>query len=234
MINFQNIKALIFDMDGVIVDSEPLHSEACFATCNHFGLAVQENEIKHCLGKTVIDTFRYILKKNGQNQTNLSQLVDFKTKKYIELATNKIESIPDSINFINESRVIFEKLALATSSKKVIQELVIRKFNLENIFNIIVTGDEVSNGKPHPESYLLTSEKLGINPANCAVIEDSINGIIAAKKAGCLVIGIATMLGREALLDAGVDLAINNFAELLEIYKKNGPRFSEAHKHTSG
>jgi len=98
--------------------------------------------------------------------------------------------------------------------------MIFNKFNLSDYFDVIVTKEEIKNGKPHPEPFLKTASKIEILPENCLVIEDSDNGIIAAKKAGCLVIGITTSLSREKLQEVGADHVVDSFDELEKILEQ--------------
>jgi beta-phosphoglucomutase-like phosphatase (HAD superfamily) len=87
-------------------------------------------------------------------------------------------------------------------------------FNLSPYFSTIITGEDVINGKPHPEPYLKTAEKLGVAPANALVIEESLNGVRSGKGAGCRVIAITTSFPRESLIEIQADYVVDSFAEL--------------------
>lgn len=213
------IKALIFDMDGVIVDSEQIHMDAEVYTCKKFGLEVPLSEWEFFKGKTAVDIFDYIVKNFGSSDVSVLDMIECKVEAYLEMAPKRMELIPNSLQFIKNNRKLFQKFALTTSSKRVAQEMIFNKFNLDSLFDVIVTGDEVVNGKPHPEPYLITVEKLELNPGQCIVIEDSDNGIISAKKAGCRVVGITTSFDRERLLKSGADLVVSDFLELECILK---------------
>ena len=97
------------------------------------------------------------------------------------------------------------------------QELAFSQFGLSNYFDVVVTGNDITHGKPHPEPYLKTAEKIGYSPLQCLVIEDSTNGIRSAKAAGCRAVGIATSFSSDTLLAAGADVVVQSFAELGKI-----------------
>ena len=105
-------------------------------------------------------------------------------------------------------------IALTTSAPRELQELAFDQFDLAGYFGAVVTGDDVSQGKPHPEPYLKTAEKLGREPSHCVVVEDSMNGVRSAKAAGCPTVGLATSFSAEKLAAAGSDLAVETFSEL--------------------
>jgi beta-phosphoglucomutase-like phosphatase (HAD superfamily) len=87
-------------------------------------------------------------------------------------------------------------------------------FNLWPFFSTVITGQDIISGKPHPEPYLKTAEKLGVAPANALVIEDSLNGVRSGKAAGCPVIAITTSFPRELLMELQADYVVDSFAEL--------------------
>jgi beta-phosphoglucomutase-like phosphatase (HAD superfamily) len=105
-------------------------------------------------------------------------------------------------------------MALTTSAPRELQELAFGQFDLSGYFGVVVTGDDVSQGKPHPEPYLKTAEKLGRAPSHCVVVEDSTNGVRSAKAAGCPTVGLATSFSAETLAAAGSDLTVATFSEL--------------------
>lgn len=217
-------KALIFDMDGVLVDSESLHAEAEKQTCNEYQIAIPPATWESFKGKTAHDIFSFIVETYGdKTQHNVAELISYKTNLYLTLAGQKLRLLPGALECLYKARVDFQKLALTTSSKQAIQEMVFTRFNLYPYFDAIVTGDEIQNGKPHPEPYLKTAEKLGIHPSESIVIEDSDNGVLAAKNAGALTIGLATSFPRETLLKIGADYTADTFDELqdlLETFRK--------------
>ena len=106
------------------------------------------------------------------------------------------------------------KLGLTTSASRSTQELTFETFGFAPYFDAIVTGEDITKGKPDPEPYLTTARKLGIDAKDCIVIEDSINGVRSGHAAGCVVIAMTTTFPREALLEAGADHVIDSFSEL--------------------
>jgi HAD superfamily hydrolase (TIGR01509 family) len=211
---FSGIKAIIFDMDGVIVDSESIHVEAEKAACRHFGINIPHAEWDGFKGKTAIDIASYILGTYSKGDVTPPQFVERKTALYLEIAATELAQIDGAVGFIAAARLAFNRCALTTSSNRTIQNLVFHKLHLHRLFDVVITGDEVANGKPHPEPYLKTIEKLGVLPDQCIVIEDSDNGIISAKAAGCRTIGITTSYPAERLYGYGADLVVASFAEL--------------------
>lgn len=215
----KNIDAIIFDMDGVIVDSEPLHFELEQAACRDHGIQVPLSEWDgRWHGTKVSYFFKYIINTYGNGVFSVSDLLVYKNKMYLEIAPKKLKPIPGALEYIKKVKEREKKLALTTSSEKELQEMVFGKFNLHPYFNVIVTGDEIEKGKPDPEPYLKTVEKLGIPASQCLVIEDAVNGILSAKAAGCVTVGITTSFPAKSLHEAGADYVINTFYELSDIW----------------
>ncbi len=216
------IKAIIFDMDGVIVDSEPLNKEADKWVCEQYGIKVPASEWNNLKGKTNRDIFSYLIDNFSEGGNfNPEELSQAKKRRYLEIAPLRISLVEGSKDFIHQIRQLADKIALTTSSSKAIQEMTFNIFDLHDYFDEIVTGDEINNGKPHPESYLKTLEKLKIEPRHAVVIEDSVNGIRAAKAAGCRTIGITTSFPKDTLKNAGADYAVDKFEEIYRVILDN-------------
>jgi HAD superfamily hydrolase (TIGR01509 family) len=212
------IEAFIFDMDGVLVDTEPLHVEAERMTCQHFGIVCPLTEWNNFKGQTAISIANYILTNYGaESGITAEDFVNQKTASFLELARTKMTPIAGSREFILKVRSIFPKLALTTSSKQVIQRLVFERLVLNGLFDVIVTAEEVKQGKPNPEPYLITLKKLGLTGEQCVVIEDSNNGIISARLAGCRTIGITTSCDEQVLEKAEASLIVQDFAGLTKL-----------------
>ncbi|MFC1638642.1 HAD family hydrolase, partial [Patescibacteria group bacterium] len=179
-------RVLIFDMDGVIVNSEPIHVKAEMRTCQIMGLRVPEWEWENFKGKTTKDIASHILSKYGVvSEEVIDEFSRIKTEVYLSLS-EEIELIEGSLECIFKfcSKKI---MVLNTSSSGIIQRLVFDKFSLHDRFDFIVNGDEIPDGlgKPHEFSYDLAVRKVrdeynDITSKDCLVIEDSDNGIIAA------------------------------------------------------
>ena len=210
----KTIEAIIFDMDGVIVDSEPLQVEADQWVCETNGIVLEGADLSRFKGKPNRDTFAYIINTFTDGSLSVSDLVDQKRKRYVEISRERLALVPGSEEFLASVRKKISKIALATSSNRMIQKFTFDKFDLHRYFDTVTTGDEVTNGKPHPEPYLLTLKKLQISPERVYVIEDSGNGVLSAKAAGCKVIGITTSFSREFLLENGADMVVDSFEEM--------------------
>lgn len=181
----KKISAFIFDMDGIIIDSEPVHSRAKMDTFAHFGIPFDEKDLVHYMGMNSHDGFQKILHDKGRTDISLQAMIDYKHSRYMEvLAKGDIKPIAGTVDLIKRLHATGMPLALATSSWRPAMEIVLKRFDIAQYFSSVIAGDEVKTSKPDPTIYLLSAQKLGVAPADCAVLEDTKAGIQAAKSAG--------------------------------------------------
>jgi HAD superfamily hydrolase (TIGR01509 family) len=214
----EKIKALIFDMDGVLVDSEPIHEKAEMEVCREFGMVVPKLEWDNFRGKKLEDIFSYASQRYGTGKEPVEEMIKRKIEVYLSYALSDMQLVEGAYEFLKDlEKNKRYRWALTTSGRKVQQEKILSKFGLAGFFDIMVTSEDVRNGKPHPEPYAITAEKLGEAPDECLVIEDSDNGIISAKAAGCRACGITTTFDRDRLESAGADMVVSDFFELAKV-----------------
>lgn len=206
------IKAVIFDMNGVIVDDEPVHEKAFQEILKNYGVDLTSADYeKLCLGKTDRDGFIGVIRKFSLAENLLEELLEQKSKKYLELASGNAKPFPGVIDLIKR---LNEKYSLALASGAIRSEIdmTLELFEIEKYFPVVVSGEEVAVGKPNPEHYILTAQRLKLNPEECLVIEDSKSGVQAAKAAGMKCIAITTSHKRDEL--AFADRVVDNFSEI--------------------
>lgn len=182
------IKALILDMDGVIVDSEPLHQKAEIQIMAKYGVKIKRKDLEKYTGTTSKHMFTELIKKYNL-KTTPEKIISEKRKIYLPLLKNKAQAIPGIITLIKKAHKKGLKLAVASSSIHKYINIVLEKFKLKQFFNIIVGAEDIKNSKPNPEIFLLAAKKLHTKPKECIVIEDAKLGVKAAKAAGMCVIG---------------------------------------------
>lgn len=184
------MEAFIFDMDGVIIDSEPLHSRVKMETFAHFGLPFDEGDLAQYMGRTSVDIFSDVLKKEHRTDVSVQEIVNYKHAHYLELAVGgALEAIPGSLELIARLRAAGVPLALATSSWRRVVDAILVQFDLTEAFASVISGSELSKSKPDPAIYRLSAEALGVDPRKCVVLEDTAAGVAAAKGAGMYCIG---------------------------------------------
>jgi HAD superfamily hydrolase (TIGR01509 family) len=208
------IQAVIFDMDGVVVDSEPVHEKALMATAESLGRRMTVTEAKSFKGST-----EKLAAELMRDFTGTDVPVEDIIRKRLFMVRelfHEVTLMEGAIEFIVMCQQNGWILALATSAQRDMQELIFSRFGLAPYFPTVVTGSDVTRSKPDPEPYLKAADKLGLEPGTCLVVEDAKLGIVSGKSAGCQVAGITTSFTEEELLAAGADLVVDTFPELAE------------------
>ncbi|HOJ77348.1 MAG TPA: HAD-IA family hydrolase [Bacillota bacterium] len=183
------VEAVIFDMDGVIIDSEPIYYQVNLEIFNQLGINLTETEYQKYVGITDTDMWNQ-LKATYQLPQTIQQLLEFQVRQNRELlSTYPFEPISGVVQLLNRLKHNRIKIGLASSSPLHLIETVLEKCNIRNYFDVIVSSEQVANGKPAPDIYLLAAKQLAVNPGRCWAIEDSTNGVKAAKAAGMSCIG---------------------------------------------
>lgn len=210
----KKVEAILFDMDGVVVDNLPYHVDAWLLFCekNHIPLT-KEIFYKELNGMNSKDTFEWFYKRT-MSREEVEVLEEQKELLYREFYRPHLKAANGLVDFLEKVRSIGIKTALATSAGTGNIDFTIDGIGLRDQFDVIVGGAEVSKGKPNPEIYLLAAQKLGVNPVNCWVIEDSMQGIKSGQAAGCQVIGITTSHTAEELSHTAIQS--NDFEGLFE------------------
>jgi beta-phosphoglucomutase len=202
-------RGVIFDMDGVIVDNQDYHHEAWMKFCMKYGVTV-EGDVSRYFGMTNTDILTNIFP-DKLSDTQLYEYSGEKEKLYRGLYQGNIE-MAEGLERVLKSLLDKDmKLGIATSAPSANVDFVLGNTNLHIYFDVVVDSSMVSKGKPDPEIYLLAAEEMGLLPAQCIVVEDSIAGVKAGKAAGMKVIAITTTSAREKLGDA--DKIIDHFNE---------------------
>ena len=183
------ITGVIFDMDGVLVDSEPIYFELNQAMFRHFGFEVTAEEHNSFVGYPSRKIWAYLSKSRGKT-LNMEEVMNHEADKTRETFSEaNLEPMPGLTNLLEILTGKGIPLSVASSSAPKTIELVTRKIGVQNYFNHLVSGQQVKNGKPAPDIFLYAAKLLGLKPESCMVIEDSRNGARAAKSAGMVCIG---------------------------------------------
>lgn len=214
MYRYEQLKfAVIFDMDGVIVDNISYHLKAWKEFCNKYSINLSDDEFnKNISGKSNKDILKYIFKKE-LNPDEIKKYADEKETMYRKLYSKHIEPRTGLINFLKMLKQNNIKTAIATSAPKINLDFILKSIEIEEYFDILVYEDMVSKGKPDPEIYLKAANLLGIEPKQCIVIEDALSGIKSGLNAGMKVIGMTTVHKKEELTNT--NLVIDDFEGLV-------------------
>jgi beta-phosphoglucomutase len=214
---YLEFEACIFDFDGVIIDSEPLHAEAKRVTLNHFRIPHPDNLFADFKGRPDSAFFRHVAAELANGRTTAQEMEACKQAAYLQLFDD-VPLVPGAIEFLAMARTHFQKLGLATSATRHDFELGAHKYQLAKWFDAIVTGDDTARHKPDPEPYLKAMTALGVTSSASLVVEDSPNGIRAAKAAQCAVVALTTNFPAGELRNAGADWVMTSFTELIQVF----------------
>jgi len=203
--------AFVFDMDGVIVDTNPYHKIALREFAAKYGYSLSEEElIKKIYGRTnkewIPNLFDRML-----TAEEVSHYGEEKEKLFRDLYEKDITEVKGLTNFLEEARVLGIKLAIGTSAPRSNVDFVLQKTGIGKYFPVILDESHVTHGKPNPEIYINCAAALHYPTAQCIVFEDSLSGIAAGRSAGCLVVGVATTHTAEEL---GTKIVIKDLTEI--------------------
>ncbi|MGQ0794287.1 MAG: HAD family hydrolase [Deltaproteobacteria bacterium] len=177
------IKAVIFDMDGVMIDSEPLWEKTERILLGRRGIDYNPSYRDKIVGLNQQDSGALLVRTFNLPET-VDDIIGERIAILLGIYETELRLMDGLIRLLEELRDGGMSLAVASSSPNRVIKFVLEKFNLGGFFDTVVAGEFVPNGKPHPDIYLYTARKLSAEPEECAVIEDSINGLRAAKSAG--------------------------------------------------
>ncbi len=197
------LQSAIFDMDGVIVDSHSVHKEAWRRLFNLLGKSVSDEELEYvCDGGKRVEILQHFL-----GDLPLSQLEEYGRQKHAFFlqGADCLSLVPGVAEFIAALRACGTKLAVATSACRTRTEYVLNRFALREYFDEVVTGDDVSRGKPDPTIFQRACAQLHGVPRTSLVMEDAVPGVQAAKRAGMNCLGIASQARAPLLYGAGAD-----------------------------
>lgn len=208
------ISTVIFDMDGVIIDTEPIHHYAFVTHFAELGITVSDEEYASFLGKSTRNVYQFLREKYG-----LPQDVEVLLQRKRELFNQRFDTDP-TLDLLPGARALIEdlsqhgvQLALASSASKATIGRVFERFGLAPYFAHVVSGEDFTQSKPDPAIFLHAAELSLTSVTACIVIEDSANGVAAAKAAGIYCVGYASphSVGQDL---RRADLIINHFSEL--------------------
>jgi len=186
----KRIEAVIFDLDGVIIDSEPLQKKAFDLTLEPFNIKISDCEFSKLIGIKTYENFVYLSSKYKLPFTPL-KLTKIKNRNYLNILIKEAKPREGVVELIN---YLYKKCKLAIASGSIRKDVMttLKVLGLKKYFKVILTGDDIIESKPSPEIFLKTAKKLKIAPENCLVIEDSEAGVLAAKNVNMFVIAAPT------------------------------------------
>lgn len=206
------LEGVIFDLDGVIVDSHPAHKQAWRTFFNSIGRQVSEDDLQFVLeGRKREDILRHFLGDLSEEQVKHYGAVK---EALFRDSVQELKTIQGLNLFLDQIMLAGIPIALASSASRHRAEYMLEALGLRPLFKTVVTGDDVVKGKPDPALFVLAAKGLDVNAANALVCEDAVAGVQAAKTAGMRCLAIASN-GRGALLtSAGADMVIPDFTAI--------------------
>jgi sugar-phosphatase len=177
------IKTVIFDMDGVLIDSEPFWQEAQKEVFKKVGIDITDDMCQQTMGLRIDEVVVHWYGRFKWNGLSPKEVEEQVIQGVIDRVNNKGELMPGVHSAIGFFRSKNLRIALASSSAFRLIDAVLEKFDLHNEFEVIHSAEHESHGKPHPAIYLSTAKLLDVEPSACLAVEDSFNGLIAAKAA---------------------------------------------------
>jgi len=204
--------ALLFDMDGVIADTNPAHKETIKKFCDRYDIEVSNEFLeKHIYGRTnkewIPELFNHQL-----SAEEVENFGDEKEAMFREYYKDDLKPVPGLLHFLAHMKEEGVPMVVATSAPGENADFILNGLHIRSYFKSVLDSSDVDKGKPEPEVYLKAAASIGFKPEDCVVLEDSLAGVKAGKNAGCKVIGITTTHTREEL--SNCDLVITDFNTL--------------------
>jgi sugar-phosphatase len=202
-------QAVIFDMDGLLIDSEPLWKRVEYEVFRPLGLVLSPRLNNEITGLRVDELVQLCYDRHPWTGPSRADVVDQLVQGVVALIRNEGAAKPGVAEVVAAARGAGLRLALASSSCPVIINAALDRLELHHTFEVVHSAEGESHGKPHPAVYLTAAAKLGVPPQDCLAVEDSLNGVVAAKAARMAVIAVPEVNGADrapfALADAVVD-----------------------------
>ncbi len=208
--------ALIFDMDGLLIDSEPLWQQAETEVFKTIGIALTPAMTAETMGLRTDEVIQYWAAKFPEISLNQEEIAEQIICRMQELIITCGQAMPGVKEAVKLCQAMELPLALATSSAMTLVTSVLQTLDLKDVFEVIASAEEEAYGKPHPAVYLTASDRLGIAAMNCIAVEDSLNGVISAKAAKMKCIAIPSLENREEQRFALADVTLNSLEELTQ------------------
>jgi len=208
------LRAAVFDMDGTLVDNMRFHNTAWVEMARRHGLDVPvERFEREFAGKKNEEIFPLLLGRPVPPE-ELNRLAEEKESMYRQAYAKHLAPLAGAVELLERMRKAGVRLAVATAAPPANRQLVLDGLGLRRLFEHVVGAEDVAHGKPAPDIYLKAARALGVEPAACVAFEDAVNGILSARAAGMVAVGVTTMMDERALAQAGARWSLPDFRAL--------------------
>ncbi|USD66983.1 HAD family phosphatase [Vibrio sp. SCSIO 43136] len=206
-------QAYLFDMDGTLVDSEPLKGKALALACEAYGASVDYHCYKQVMGESWAVVTGHFFTQAGINP-DLKEFNQHFRHHYEQLLSQQLTVHKGAEEYLCQLRQNGKRSALVSSAAGWMVETILKSLQLEHCFEVVITQEDVTKHKPDPEAYLLALERMKLSPAQAIIFEDSYAGICAARDSGCEVVAIKHQFNPQNDLSSAL-LAIDDYCDLL-------------------
>ena len=201
------MNAVIFDMDGLMIDSEKIYWAVGRQLAREYGKEVSDQTLGQMMGRSPIDSVALFARelRLSQSPRELHEIREARVQRTLEQGVDPMPGLREALAELKPRY----RLGIATSAPMRLVEIVLRKLDIGRYFDAVQTSDGIQHGKPDPEIYLKAAEKLRVPPANCFVLEDSSNGVQAGRRAGAYVIAVPSQYTRDQDFGMANEIAID-------------------------
>src|SRR2546421_1914765 len=215
-----SFRAVIFDLDGVLADSEPWWNEIDSKLLAAYGVTYRGEYHRKVLGVSYRIAVEFY-KKAFNLSVSIDELMQRRAAIAIDFFANRVGLFPSAKEVLQKLRQMYLRLAVATSSVSASARPFLDRHGLTPFFDVIVTGDEIERGKPHPDIYLRAADKLGVAVNECLVVEDALSGIAAGNAAGMRVAAIPDRRFVDARdYEKEADYVLGNLSEIPALVRR--------------
>ena len=183
------IKGILFDLDGLLIDSEKIYHRVSYEMARKLGADLHNGVLAQQMGRSPLDSMVIFKRELGIAKFSAQELVDWRDRMMLKAYGKQIDTMPGAHEIIENAHGRC-KMAIATGSTRNLVDVVVEKLKLAEKLDVVLPSDEIKNGKPDPEIYETAAKMLNLKTDECVVLEDSSNGCMAGHKAGCVVIAI--------------------------------------------
>jgi HAD superfamily hydrolase (TIGR01509 family) len=208
------IEAAIFDMDGLLIDSEPLWTQSEIEVFATVGIELDEERCRETVGLGLDEVVEFRFERQPWTEPDQAQVAERIHARVLELIVNQGQALPGArtaLAFVREKNC---RVGLATASDVSLIEAVLQRLKLNDAFDHLQSADSLAHSKPHPQVYLETARRLGVAPQHCVAFEDSVTGLIAAKAASMWAVAIPEAAMRSDPRYGIADLVLDSLVQL--------------------